>query len=61
VEPNLAASYTFTLHAALWLPVTLVGAYFFWREHLRWSDFEKAQQQAKRTLDREGIKGQNSI
>ena len=31
VDRNLAASYTFTLHAALWLPVTLVGGWFFWR------------------------------
>ena len=45
VERNLAASYTFTLHAALWLPVTAVGAYYFWREHLRWDDFSQAQHQ----------------
>jgi uncharacterized protein (TIRG00374 family) len=45
VERNLAASYTFTLHAALWLPVTAVGAYYFWRAHLRWDDFTKAQNQ----------------
>lgn len=43
VERNLAAGYTFTLHAALWLPVTLVGAYYFWREHLRWDDFAEAR------------------
>lgn len=43
VERNLAASYTFTLHAALWLPVTLVGAYYFWREQLQWKDFSTAQ------------------
>jgi uncharacterized protein (TIRG00374 family) len=53
VEPNLAASYTFTLHAALWFPVTMVGAYFFWREQLRWSDF--AQAQTENTLAREGL------
>jgi glycosyltransferase 2 family protein len=45
VERNLAASYTFTLHAALWLPVTALGAYYFWREQLRWDDFDKARQQ----------------
>ena len=45
VERNLAASYTFTLHAALWLPVTALGAYFFWRQQLRWDDFDKARQQ----------------
>lgn len=47
VERNLAASYTFTLHAALWLPVTLLGAYYFWRAQLRWSDFQKAEAQAQ--------------
>jgi uncharacterized protein (TIRG00374 family) len=45
VERNLAASYTLTLHAALWLPVTALGAYYFWREQLRWDDFDKARQQ----------------
>lgn len=45
VERNLAASYIFTLHAALWLPVTALGAYYFWREQLRWDDFDKARQQ----------------
>ncbi len=50
VERNLAASYTFTLHAALWIPVTLVGAFYFWREHLRWDDIGAAQQQADRPL-----------
>jgi uncharacterized protein (TIRG00374 family) len=54
VETNLAASYTFTLHAALWLPVTIVGAYYFWRERLHWSDFSNAQQQANRNVIREG-------
>lgn len=45
VEANMAASYTFTLHAALWLPVTLVGGYYFWREQLRWSDLSRTEQQ----------------
>jgi glycosyltransferase 2 family protein len=47
VEANIAASYTFTLHAALWLPVTLVGGYYFWRAQLRWSDFARAEKQAE--------------
>ena len=46
VEQNLATSYTITLHAALWVPVTLVGAYYFVREQLSWSDFSTAQKQA---------------
>ena len=45
VNNQLAASYTFTLHVALWVPVTLLGAYYFWREQLRWSHFTAAQKQ----------------
>lgn len=45
VNIQLAASYTFTLHVALWVPVTLLGAYYFWREQLRWSHFTAAQKQ----------------
>jgi uncharacterized protein (TIRG00374 family) len=33
-----AAGYTLTLHVALWLPITLLGAYFMAREGLKWSD-----------------------
>ncbi|MBW7886122.1 MAG: flippase-like domain-containing protein [Caldilineaceae bacterium] len=47
VNPSVAASYTFTLHAALWIPVTLLGAYYFWREHLHVSDIEMARAQAE--------------
>jgi hypothetical protein len=46
VGRNMAASYTFTLHAALWVPVTLAGAFFFWREQLHWEDISVARQQA---------------
>jgi uncharacterized protein (TIRG00374 family) len=37
VAPALAAGYTLVLHAALWLPITLVGGYFFAREGINWS------------------------
>jgi uncharacterized membrane protein YbhN (UPF0104 family) len=37
VELNTAAAYTLVLHAALWLPITALGAYFFLvRERLSW-------------------------
>jgi uncharacterized protein (TIRG00374 family) len=42
VGATLAAAYTLVLHAALWLPITLLGIYYFFHERLRWSDFEKA-------------------
>jgi len=51
VNRDLAASYTFTLHAALWLPVTLAGAYYFWRLQLRWSDIDKAHQQVAQSTE----------
>jgi uncharacterized protein (TIRG00374 family) len=38
VDHAVAAGYTLTLHAALWLPITLVGAWFLAREGIRWSD-----------------------
>ena len=50
VDENLAAGYTFTLHVALWLPVTVVGAYYFWREQLHWEDFTQAQQQVEKNI-----------
>jgi uncharacterized protein (TIRG00374 family) len=38
VDQAIAAGYTLTLHVALWLPITLLGAYFMAREGLKWSD-----------------------
>jgi uncharacterized protein (TIRG00374 family) len=42
VNENIAGAYTLVLHVALWLPITLLGAYFMLREGLGWSDFGKA-------------------
>ncbi len=36
VPGALAAGYTLVLHAALWLPITLLGAYYMARESLSW-------------------------
>jgi len=44
VAKEMAASYTLLLHVALWVPVTLVGAYyFFFQERMNWSDFSVAK------------------
>ena len=37
VQPEVAAGYTLLLHAALWLPITLLGAYYMARESLHWT------------------------
>jgi hypothetical protein len=44
VNENIAGAYTLVLHAALWLPITLLGAYYMWRESLTWSDLREASQ-----------------
>jgi uncharacterized protein (TIRG00374 family) len=36
VEKAVAAAYTLVLHVALWVPITLLGAYFLAREGLKW-------------------------
>jgi uncharacterized protein (TIRG00374 family) len=38
VEHSLAVGYTLVLHVALWLPITLLGAYYLAREGIQWSD-----------------------
>jgi len=43
VNQATAAGYTLTLHAALWLPITLLGAYYMAREGIRWNDSLRAE------------------
>jgi uncharacterized membrane protein YbhN (UPF0104 family) len=43
VELSVATGYTLVLHVALWLPITLVGAYFFAQEGIRWNDSLRAE------------------
>jgi uncharacterized protein (TIRG00374 family) len=38
VDQAAAAGYTLVLHVALWLPITLLGAYYLTREGVKWSD-----------------------
>ncbi|MBM3137525.1 MAG: flippase-like domain-containing protein [Chloroflexi bacterium] len=49
IPPETAAGYTILLHITLWLPITLVGAYFFAREGLNWSrELEQAREERKK-------------
>jgi uncharacterized protein (TIRG00374 family) len=43
VNPATAAGYTLVLHAALWLPITLLGFWYLAREGLQWSDVRQAE------------------
>lgn len=36
VQREVAAAYTLVLHAALWFPITMLGAYYYLRQPLRW-------------------------
>lgn len=40
VPPEMATGYTLVLHAALWFPITLLGAYYYLRQPLRWGSKE---------------------
>ena len=45
VEAAVATAYTLVLHAALWLPITLLGVYYMVKEGMGWSDFSRASKQ----------------
>ncbi|HSO28149.1 MAG TPA: lysylphosphatidylglycerol synthase transmembrane domain-containing protein, partial [Anaerolineales bacterium] len=51
VDKALAAAYTLVLHAALWLPITLLGAYYLAREGLSWSDKIRAEAEQNTELE----------
>lgn len=42
LEPNVATSYTLVLHAALIIPVTVLGFYYLWRAGLSLSQMTRA-------------------
>jgi len=41
VPRHAATSFMLALHAALWFPITAVGAYFAWRESISWREMEQ--------------------
>lgn len=43
IDQATAAGYTLVLHVALWVPITLVGAWFLTREGIKWSDSLRAE------------------
>jgi uncharacterized protein (TIRG00374 family) len=50
IQRAVATAYTLVLHAALWLPITALGAFYMLRESLSWQDFSRAS--ARTTDDR---------
>lgn len=51
VERTLASAYTVVLHVALWLPITLLGAYFFLRKGLSWQEAAQVRGEETATLE----------
>jgi len=51
VKEAVATAYTLALHAALWLPITLLGAYYMIREGMSWSDFGKAVEEGSERVE----------
>jgi uncharacterized protein (TIRG00374 family) len=49
VQGEIAAGYTLLLHAALWLPITLLGAYYMTRASLNWKQVQSEITQEKAT------------
>jgi uncharacterized protein (TIRG00374 family) len=46
IDYSLALGYTIALHAALWFPITTLGAWFMWRQGVKWRDFERRNLEA---------------
>lgn len=44
VPQALASAYTLVLHVALWFPITALGAYYFVRKGLSWSEVQEARE-----------------
>lgn len=42
VSQELATAYTVVLHAALWFPITVLGAFYMWRERISWRELGEA-------------------
>ncbi len=55
IPREIAASYTFVLHFALWFPVTALGLYYMVREGISWSEAMRAKDEP---VQPEGINSQ---
>lgn len=42
IVQTTAAAYTLVLHGALWFPITLLGAFYMWKEQVSWRDLSAA-------------------
>lgn len=61
VRETLAASYTLVLHAALWLPITVLGFFYLYRQNLGWRDFQRAQQVVASEVEHDDPPGDDKL
>ena len=52
VNRALAAGYTLVLHVALWVPITLLGAYYLAREGVKWGSVIKTEPDQVEAIER---------
>jgi uncharacterized protein (TIRG00374 family) len=57
IDRTLASAYTLVLHVALWLPITVLGAYYFLRKGLSWREAERARAEEVASLERSEVPG----
>ena len=55
IPREVAASYTFVLHFALWFPVTALGLYYMVREGINWSEAIKTRDVPMQAKDNSSI------
>ncbi len=58
VNRDIATSYTLVLHAALWLPITLLGFVYLAREGLSWRSFSEASEVVASEKEKVSIEGE---
>ncbi len=61
VSTAMAAGYTLVLHAALWLPITLLGFFYLAREGLSWRSFAEATEVVEHDEAQEAPPGGSAI
>jgi glycosyltransferase 2 family protein len=58
VQHNIAAGYTLVLHAALWLPITLLGFFYLAQQGLSWRSFQEATEVVSSEKQKKVIEGE---
>lgn len=52
VAESIATGYTLVLHLALWIPITVLGFWYMWRERVAWNEFDQAVNESQAAENR---------